>query len=150
MFHRSVFATVFIMLVAVPVSIEGQCPKITNSGVLVHRLDMEAKVIRVGESVNGRLEPGDKQGEDGSYLDEWALLVCDNVRVSLSMRSYNVDAMLMLGRDWDPQDFRLITFNDDHFDSTDSLIEITLRPGVYTLVATSYFSETGGYALSVR
>lgn len=142
---------VLALMAVFPVNGIAQCShRVTEAGYSTSVLESMNRLFQVGNRLDGRLDSNDTLGEDGAYLDEFALLVCRETRVTITMQSSRLDAMLMLGRDWNIPDFNLITFNDDYGSGTDARIEMTLRPGVYTIIATSYYAGTGNYTLTVR
>ena len=142
---------VLVLTATLPVSGTAQCPhRVTEAGYSTSVLESMNRLFRVGTRLNGRLDSDDTLGEDGAYLDEFALLVCREALVTITMQSSGLDAMLLLGRDWSTPSIDLITFNDDYGRGTDARIEMTLRPGVYTIIATSYYAGRGNYTLTVR
>lgn len=115
-------------------------------------LDALGKLVRVGDTLRETLTSGDFVGDDGVFLDYWALHVCEDIQIDIEMTSNAVDAMLMLGRGWDTgAGFDLITYSDDYNDyNTDARIGTALSPGLYTIVATSYYPASGAYTLAIR
>ena len=87
-------------------------------------LDALGKLLRVGDTLRETLRAGDFVGDDGAFVDYWALQVCEDTQIDIEMTSSAVDAMLLLGRGWDTgPGFDLITYSDDYTDySTDARV----------------------------
>jgi len=106
-------------------------------------------VIAVGETKDGILEPGDEISADGPYQDRWLVDARAGARLSVEMRSSDLDSYLVvLGPDG-----RVLGSDDDGGGGKDA--EVALRAGVagrYTVLATSYGDEpvTGAYRISLQ
>src|SRR5690606_4453714 len=105
--------------------------------------------ISVGESRQGRLEFSDRQADDGSFYDCYALNVGNRGNVSIRMDSAQFDAYLSLHEG--PQcDGESLAADDDSGGGTSALITETLRPGSYSFRANSLSSaQEGDYTVSV-
>ena len=106
-------------------------------------------VVAVGETKDGILEPGDEISGDGPYQDRWLVDARAGARLSVDMRSTDLDSYLVvLGPDG-----RVLGSDDDGGSGKDA--EVALRAGVagrYTILATSYGDApaTGAYRLSLQ
>lgn len=97
----------------------------------------------------GVLGTSDEQFTTGSYFDSYKIEGSEGQRVSISLDSSDFDAFLGLL----DSDGNLITSNDDAAaGNLNSYISTTLpRNDTYTVIATSYGSQTGGdYRLALR
>ena len=106
-------------------------------------------VIAVGETKDGILEPGDELSGDGPYEDRWLVDAPAGARLTVDMRSSDLDSYLVvLGRDG-----RVLGSDDDGGGGKDA--EVAIRAGAagrYTILATSYGDEpaVGAYRLSLQ
>jgi len=105
--------------------------------------------ISVGESRQGRLEFSDRQADDGSFYDCYALNIGNRGNVSIRMDSAQFDAYLSLHEG--PQcDGESLAADDDSGGGTSAMITETLRPGSYSFRANSLSSaQEGDYTVSV-
>lgn len=105
--------------------------------------------IAVGESRQGRLDFTDRQADDGSFYDCYALNVTRAGRVAIRMDSAQFDAYLSLHEG--PQcDGDTLSSDDDSGDGTSALINENLRPGAYSFRANSLSAaQEGDYTVSV-
>jgi hypothetical protein len=106
--------------------------------------------IRVGQTVNGRLEASDLRFPDRSHYDAYHITARRGERVRITMRSSDFDAFLHIGTpggEWESLDS-----DDDSAGGTDARIEFTFpSAGVYEIRANSLDSaETGAYTLTVE
>jgi hypothetical protein len=106
-------------------------------------------IIGIGEMKGGILEPGDELSADGPYQDRWAVDAPAGARLTVDMRSSDLDSYLVvLGPDG-----RVVGSDDDGGGGKDG--EVALRAGAasrYVILATSYGDEpaVGAYHLSVQ
>ena len=102
--------------------------------------------ITSGETVTGRLEPGDQQIDSGEYVDYFTFDAQQGESVTISLNSAEFDTYLMLRHDM------LTLDNDDivYGENLNSQIATTLpAAGTYTIGVTSYaVGETGSYTLN--
>ncbi|GAA0771846.1 MAG TPA: peptidase [Brevundimonas sp.] len=105
--------------------------------------------ISVGESRQGRLEFSDRQADDGSFYDCYALSVSRGGNVSVRMDSAQFDAYLSLHEG--PQcDGDSLASDDDSGGGTSAMVTQNLRPGSYSFRANSLSSaQEGDYTVSV-
>ncbi len=106
-------------------------------------------VIAVGETKDGILEPGDEVSADGPYQDRWLLDAPTGARLTVDMRSTDLDSYIVV---LDP-DGKVVGSDDDGGGGKDA--EVALRAhaaGRYTILATSYGDDptSGAYHLSVE
>lgn len=107
--------------------------------------------IRLGQSVEGTLEEGDDEADDGSYAEHWTYRGPEGQRVVITLRSDDFDAFLgwgrMVGGDWQ----QLESDDDGLGDGTHSCLAVTLGDdGAYTIRANTLSpGETGSYTLAV-
>jgi len=93
--------------------------------------------ISVGESRQGRLEASDRQADDGSFYDCYALNVSRGGNVSVRMDSAQCDGDSLAS-------------DDDSGGGTSALVTQDLRPGSYSFRANSLSSaQEGDYTVSV-
>lgn len=108
--------------------------------------------IRRGETVNGELQEGDPELDDGRLFDAYAYTGRAGERLRIDLRSEDFDAYVVIGRMVDGE-FQEIDSNDDAEDGEglDSALEIELpEDGRYVIHATSFSAgSTGAYELSV-
>lgn len=104
--------------------------------------------LDIGETIDGRLQLGDRLSEDGMYQDFYTFTGTAGESIVIDMTSNAIDTYL-----WLVTPAGDIHENDDHNDSVDqSQIALNLiDSGQYTIWASSYSSgETGTYQLSIR
>ena len=109
--------------------------------------------LPLNEPVRGELTTGDCRYLDvvtGSTIpfpvDQYRFELKDRALVTLSLKSNVLDTIVLL------LDSRglLIDINDDIDRTTsDSRLILSLSPGVYTVLATDYYGESGSYEISV-
>jgi plastocyanin len=109
--------------------------------------DAQTRPVAVGQTVEGRLEPGDSQLNSGEFADTWLLEGQAGHAVRVDMDSSDFDPyLLMRGPSGFAQD------NDDRASGDlNATLEVTLPvAGTYRVVATSYApGERGAYTLRV-
>jgi hypothetical protein len=105
--------------------------------------------IAVGEGRQGRLEFSDRQADDGSFYDCYALNVSRAGRVAVRMDAPNFDAYLSLHEG--PQcDGDSLASDDDSGGGTSAMITHDLRPGAYSFRANSLSAaQEGDYTVTV-
>ena len=107
------------------------------------------RAIRVGQTLDGRLAPGDRQLDSGEYINSYVLQGRRGQTLDLRLTSTAFDPYLGISG---PGDFS--AFNDDDpavDDGRNSRLVVTLpADGAYRITATSYASgEQGAYRLAV-
>jgi len=105
--------------------------------------------ITVGQTVPGRLEPGDQMMTDSTWADVWVFRGAAGQHVRIELRSTEFDAFLQL---LDSTGTRLAE-DDDGLGDLDARIELTLRAtGTYQIVVNCYGDERreGLYTLTLR
>jgi hypothetical protein len=107
--------------------------------------------VRAGETVQGTLQEGDEEADDGSWMDLWTLRGRAGERLVLTLRSEDFDAYLAFGRIVDGG-FVEIASDDDGGGGLNSRLEVTLdEAGVYHVSAGALYSdESGAYTLTVE
>lgn len=106
-------------------------------------------VIAVGETKDGILEPGDEISADGPYQDRWLVDAPAGARLTVDMRSSDLDSYLVVLA----PDGKVVGSDDDGGGGKDA--EVAIRAGAagrYTILATSYGDEpaAGAYRLSLQ
>ncbi len=106
-----------------------------------------ARVLALGQAVQGRLEVGDDTLPDGEFADRYTFRGTRGARIAIDLRGTGLDPYLTLitptGRQEENDDFR-----EGVLDSR--LETVLLEDGDYTVIATTYARrETGGYQLVV-
>ena len=121
------------------------------SAAVVSAIDApEIENVAVGESVEGRLSAGDAETVRGNYFDAWTFQLDRSSVVRLEMRSTDVDAWIGLFRGSQATYGESLGMDDDGGEGTDASLGITLDPGTYTAMATSYApGEVGAYEFLV-
>ncbi len=105
--------------------------------------------IESGQTLRGVLESGDPQIDGGQYVDSWVFKVEETSDVALSVSSDEFDTVLHLAQGSPPDVSAILGTNDDA-DGTNSALQTSLKPGSYTLVASSYGAGvTGNYEVSL-
>jgi len=105
--------------------------------------------VAVGQTVQGRLETGDQQMNDGTWADVWQFNGTAGQTVVIELRSEEFDTYLQL---LDNTGARLAE-DDDSLGDLDSRVELTLpRTGMYQIVVNNFSDErrAGVYTLTVR
>lgn len=104
--------------------------------------------IRLGETKQGMLEPGDELSGDGPFQDRWTFEASAGARLRVELRSTDFDAYLaVLGPDG-----QVVGTDDDGLGGHDALVSVRASAaGRYTVLATSYGEDprTGSYRLSL-
>lgn len=108
----------------------------------------QGTVLTLGQAASGRLQSGDGQLRSGEYADAYRFLGQAGQRVSIEMRSSNVDAYIILQP---PTGAQRDNENDERGGTTNARLEITLEEtGEYRLLATtSRPGEVGAYDIVV-
>ncbi|HET7228541.1 MAG TPA: trypsin-like peptidase domain-containing protein [Longimicrobium sp.] len=103
--------------------------------------------IAAGQQVSGRLTTSDFLRSDGSYADGYVYQGRAGERITVTLRSPDMDAWVVV----DEPDGPFRETDDDGAGGTDSQLTVTLpRTGVYLIVANSVGSpNTGRYTLQV-
>ena len=106
--------------------------------------------IRLGETVTGRLEPGDSVMGDSTFADVLTFRPTTSGRVTILLRSSDFDAYLLL----QDAEGRTLASDDDGGSGTDAQLTYAVVAGrAYRIVANSFAGverATGGYRLTVR
>jgi hypothetical protein len=105
--------------------------------------------LAVGQNVQGRLETGDQQMNDGTWADVWQFNGMQGQTVTIELRSEEFDTYAQL---LDGTGARLAE-DDDSLGDLDSRITFTLpRTGMYQVVVNNFSDErrAGVYTLSLR
>ncbi|HWV56874.1 MAG TPA: DUF4344 domain-containing metallopeptidase [Longimicrobiales bacterium] len=108
-------------------------------------------VLRVGQTVSGRLQQGDPRLGDDSFYHPYIYEGAAGERLVITMTSAEFDTYLRFGYDRNGQ-FEVITYDDDGGGGTNSRIVVTLpQTARYQIQANSYSAgSTGWYTLSVE
>lgn len=102
--------------------------------------------ITAGQDVSGSLGTGDTDGDD-KYHDLWIYRGTAGERLSVTMRSDDLDTYLVLGRMVNGA-FELLASNDDADDSNSLIEHVLPATGEYVIRATSFGAgATGRYTL---
>ena len=108
--------------------------------------------IRVGQTRNGLLEPGDWTMSDGTFADIWYFEATAGQRVVVELRalgSRRFDAYLQLLDPWGNK----LAEDDDSAGNNDARITYTVREGGRYQIIVNNFGDTpqtGAYRLSAR
>ena len=105
-----------------------------------------------GNVVNGTLNESDFQLEDQSYFDVFQFTVNQTTDYRIELSSDDIDTYLYVARILDNQiiDNEVFFFDDDSGAGTNSIVNGSLPPGTYWIVATSYGpNDTGSYSLTL-
>ena len=106
--------------------------------------------IREGQTVMGRLEPGDSLVGDSTFADVYTFRASRDGEIQVDLRSGDFDAYLIVR---DARGGTLATDDDGAGEGTNSRITLPVRNGqVYRIYANSYGDDraTGMYRLTVR
>lgn len=102
--------------------------------------------IAFGSTETGALGDDDCLRANGAWQESWSFELAEERAVRIDMASGHVDSYLILNDDLGD----VITVDDDGGDGFDARIEITLAPGSYEIVATSFGEgQEGAYTLTV-
>jgi hypothetical protein len=107
-----------------------------------------AATIRVGETKDGVLEPGDEVSGDGPYQDHWSFDAAAGARLRVEMRSADLDSYLTVLA----PDGRVLGSDDDGLGGRDAALSFrAVAAGHYTALASSYGEEpvAGAYRLTL-
>jgi hypothetical protein len=105
--------------------------------------------ITVGQNIQGRLETGDQQMNDGTWADVWQFNGTQGQTVTIELRSEEFDTYAQL---LDGDGARLAE-DDDSLGDLDARITFTLpRTGMYQIVVNNFSDErrAGIYTLTLR
>lgn len=82
---------------------------------------------------------------DGSYHDRYEINVANSglYRVEVSSQDFDAIAYVL------DRDERVVAQDDDGGEDYDAALEVPLEPGRYTVIATAYPKQTGGYRITV-
>lgn len=121
------------------------------SGLVLAALPAAAQSgIRPGGSVQGFLNASDRELDDGSYFECVSLRAEAGQRVAITLRSDDFDAFLAVVQGRDCSADETVETDDDGAGGTDSLVQMTLGSGPYSIrVNTLSSGESGAYTLSV-
>ena len=109
----------------------------------------EIGTIRIGQTRNGLLEPGDWTMSDGTFADIWYFEATAGQRVVIELRSRRFDAYLQLLDPWGNK----LAEDDDSAGSGDARITYTVREaGRYQIVVNSFGDtpQSGAYSVAAR
>jgi len=105
--------------------------------------------ITPGQPTSGRLEAADGKTDDGKFVDIWLFEVTQPGEVMIALTSNAFDTYLALADGPPGQATEILAMNDDLV-GTDSGIGMSLSPGTYGAMVTSYGAgETGDYTIQV-
>lgn len=110
--------------------------------------DGETSWIRLGETVQGRLQGADPRLDDGSHYHTYLFEGAAGQRVRLRLNSSDFDAFLVLG----DLDGVVLAVDDDSGGGWNAMLEAVLpRTDTYVIVVSSYWSnEVGRYTLETE
>jgi hypothetical protein len=105
------------------------------------------RTYSVGQTVNGTLSGSScSLASDGSYIDYYEMRVSSQRSVTLTMRSAQVDAFLLV---WNRATGALVVLDDDSGGGLDALLTHDFPAGTYVIGANAYAAgQTGSYTLS--
>jgi hypothetical protein len=105
--------------------------------------------ITPGQSTSGRLEASDGKTDDGKFVDVWVFEVTQTSDVMIALTSTDFDTYLALADGPPGQATSILATNDDLV-GTDSGVGLSLAPGTYSAMASSYGAgATGAYSIVV-
>jgi len=109
--------------------------------------DDGARILRPGRTSSGTLSSSDATLDDGSYYQDWSFTGQSGENVTITLRSSDFDAYLMLIGGGE-----IIGSDDDSGGGTDSSVSITLpSTGTYTVRANTYAQgEAGGFTMTLE
>ena len=121
-------------------------------GLLVTALPAAAQSsIRPGDTIRGALSGSDRVLDDGSHYDCFNLRARAGERISVTLRSNDFDAYLAVVEGRNCGSTTTAETDDDGAGGTDSLVQMTLGSGPYSIRANSLSEgEVGGYTLTVE
>jgi hypothetical protein len=106
--------------------------------------------IRPGQMTTGRLETTDGKMDNGAFLDAWTFEVTQPSDVMIVMTSGTFDTYLALA-DGPPGRASGILASNDDLVGTNSGLTVSVGPGTYAAMATSYGTgSTGEYEIMVE
>lgn len=113
--------------------------------------DAAAAEIRLGQTVTGRLDTSDPTMDDGSRYDVWTYDGRAGERITITMRSSQMDPYLILAREQGGELTKL-SENDDGAGGTDARITMELpADATYLIYANTFSSEhVGDYMLALE
>lgn len=123
--------------------------QVTN-GLRASTIPDGARPISVGARQSSSLGPGDPTLDDGSYVELWVVELRAGQTVTVTMRSTEFDALLMMGALDDPDN---TAENDDIAEGvTDARITFRARSnGMYGILANTFTGgESGSYTLEIQ
>jgi serine protease Do len=109
----------------------------------------QAQTLKVGQTRDGVLEPGDEFSGDGPYQDRWTFEARAEQRLRVEMRSTDVDSYLMLLG----PDGRVLGTDDDGLGNRDAVVTVrATSAGPYTALATTYGDQprVGAYRVALQ
>jgi hypothetical protein len=115
--------------------------------LLVEEVACEApRPVIVGGTVEGTLDESDCVRDGGAFRDVWSLELDTERSLQIDMASEDLDAWLSV-KDEDGVE---IAHDDDSGPGFDAALGVTLSPGRYTVLASSFGpNDVGDYSLSV-
>ena len=94
------------------------------------------------------LDPMDEDIRENCYFDDWVIKIDNSRQINITMTS-TFDNYLLLHR-WENQRWETIAHSDDA-QGTNANISLTIEPGTYRIIATSYSQWiVGSYTLSTN
>lgn len=109
----------------------------------------EIGTLRMGQTRNGLLEPGDWTMGDGTWADIWYVEATAGQRIIVELRSRRFDAYLQLLDPWGNK----LADDDDSGGNGDARITYTVRePGRYQVIVNNFgdTQQVGPYTLALR
>ena len=108
--------------------------------------------IAVGAEVDGQLADGDGMTAEEYVYDDYRLQARRGQRLSITLRSEEIDTLVRVGRLLSDGSFEEIAYDDDGAGNLDSRLIFTPEAnGTYVVRATSFSpNTTGAYRLTVR
>lgn len=109
-----------------------------------------AQPVQAGQTVHGTLGEGDAEAEDGSYYDLYRVSARAGDTLTITMRSGDFDAYLVVGRMVDGE-LETMESDDDSGGGTDAQVRFVVpADGDYHIHANSLGAgETGAYTLEI-
>lgn len=141
---KTLLAIAAASLAATPLLAQAPAPQDTASPAV-----QEIVVIRVGQTRNGVLEPGDYTMGDGTWADVWYVEATAGQRIVVELRSRRFDAYLQLLDPWGNK----LAEDDDGAGNGDARITATVREAGRYQVVVNNFGDTpavGGYTIALR
>jgi hypothetical protein len=113
----------------------------------IESVDLSVKEILEAGTHHASLDTSDEVIEDGSHIDEWTLHGTEGTRVTVTMRSEELDSLL---RVYDPMGM-FVTSDDDGAGGLDATVTFDMEyDGAYTVVANTYGIGTGDYVIEMN